>query len=63
MVPESGGFRGPRTLADGLAGEPSRMRFTCHRCRRVRRTTQAVAFGLFAISVAVVLVLEKLKVL
>jgi hypothetical protein len=62
-VPEVTGPRGAMLAARAASGDPSVLRFECHRCTRVRRL-RTVSIGVtFAVLVALILLLEKLGAL
>jgi hypothetical protein len=62
MAPEItgplGAMRAARASFDG-----SILRFQCHRCTRIRKTTERVLLGLLLGLIAVVLLLERIGVL
>jgi hypothetical protein len=64
VYPEATGpFSFVRRTANMLAANETTMRFLCHRCARIRRTTKIVIISSFLLLVALVLLLQVLGVL
>src|ERR1700687_1669481 len=63
LAPEPTGPLGMmRSLRATVSGDSRGLRFQCHRCSRIRRTTQITLWALLLAMLAIVLVLDRLGV-
>jgi hypothetical protein len=62
-APEVTGPLGGLETMRAAAGDPSALRFQCHRCTTVRRRTQLAIWIVFGVLVLTILALERLGVL
>jgi hypothetical protein len=63
LAPEMTGPLGAMQAIRSVSGDPSVMRFQCHRCTKIRKATQIALWSTLAVVLAIVLLLERIGIL